>query len=708
MSMFIETQGVDWLEPEPHTPIFGDARPLRTREEISTYGDDRWILDHAVFENHFSQISVNFDLYSANWRPFAKRYTHMLINRPSGAPDSRRRFGDAASAVATIRYIQGPVREFLEFLTERGVNEIRDVTHADLDDYLTMLRASGEQVQWQRRRASEVLRLWDHRDLLAPPDRLPDAPPWMGRRLTELVGSDPNSGVNKTARIESETMRAVLAWALRFVELFAGDIVRAVEEHRALVAPRGGPGLGRNVRRPHRFLRAEVQAYVDSQRQLGRTLPGKDHDGIRHIDITHVARQLGRGRSYVAQQWVVRLLSESGLDVADYDSLHLPITAELDDAPWLPKPIGYSEVEYLADALIGACLVVVAYLSGMRPGEVLNLERDCVRYHAGSGMWTVTGRHFKTARSRKGEKIPEGEIRKVPWTVVEPVAHAIAVMESLHASELIFPERAITRSGQSSTVNDRAGLRSSSANKCIDKFTAWVNAYCQQTGRTDGIPPEEDGRALVMSRFRRTLAFHICRRPRGLVAASIQYGHVFTQMTVGYAGHLDSGFPDDYAFESMLARLDDLGELNEQLSAGSHVSGPAAVVLRERAAKAGNFGGISLVSAKQAKDLLANPDLQIIPGRGMHCVPDPAKALCRHRNDLPDQTRTPDLTDCKPACQNIARTDDDIDTLRQRSSLLRAALSNSLAPPLRLAREQAEYDRLEAIIGAHERSSHER
>jgi hypothetical protein len=42
------------------------------------------------------------------------------------------------------------------------------------------------------------------------------------------------------------------------------------------------------------------------------------------------------------------------------------------------------------------------------------------------------------------------------------------------------------------------------------------------------------------SRFRRTLAYFIVRRPRGLIAAALQYSHVSTKVTLRYAGEGDT------------------------------------------------------------------------------------------------------------------------------------------------------------------------
>jgi hypothetical protein len=63
-----------------------------------------------------------------------------------------------------------------------------------------------------------------------------------------------------------------------------------------------------------------------------------------------------------------------------------------------------------------------------------------------------------------------------------------------------------------------------------------------------------------------------------------------------------------------------------------------------------------LNTARQVRDQLADPALQIYPGTGMTCVFDPSKAKCKLASQ-DDTRRTPDLSDFRPGCQNIARTD---------------------------------------------------
>jgi hypothetical protein len=96
-----------------------------------------------------------------------------------------------------------------------------------------------------------------------------------------------------------------------------------------------------------------------------------------------------------------------------------------------------------------------------------------------------------------------------------------------------------------------------------------------------------------------------------------------------------------------------------------------------------------------------HPALQIYPGTGMTCVFDPSKAKCRLTSQ-DDTRRTPDLTDCQPGCQNIARTDRDIEHVRQQASELADLVNDPLSPTPRHERERHELARLHAILNDHQ------
>jgi hypothetical protein len=311
-------------------------------------------------------------------------------------------------------------------------------------------------------------------------------------------------------------------------------------------------------------------------------------------------------------------------------------------------------------------------------------------------MLLMTGRHWKGVRDDAGEFVPEGEIRHDPWVVVEPVTAAVTALENLHDEQLLFPNRLGARAETGARFRD--GRARGTQNMSDDL----VNSYCTRTGRSDTIPIDADQRSIQPRQFRRTLAWFIARKPRGIVAAAIQYGHVKVQMTVGYAGTYASGFPDDLAFEELLTRLDMLADSHEHLTAGEHVSGPAAGEYRQRVEEAQRFAGHVLTTRREARTLFSNPDLQIYPGAGMTCVFDPQRAACRIDRDDADTRRTPDLSDCRAHCANMARTDGDIDALRDQAAQLAEVANDAIAPEPRTVRYRHELGRLRTLIDEHD------
>lgn len=80
-------------------------------------------------------------------------------------------------------------------------------------------------------------RLWAYRQVLPAWMRLPAVPPWDGEEPRILLGrARGGHGENRTPRIREQTMQVLLAWAIRFVEDFAQDIVAAFHEYEGLRA----------------------------------------------------------------------------------------------------------------------------------------------------------------------------------------------------------------------------------------------------------------------------------------------------------------------------------------------------------------------------------------------------------------------------------------------------------------------------------------
>jgi hypothetical protein len=181
-----------------------------------------------------------------------------------------------------------------------------------------------------------------------------------------------------------------------------------------------------------------------------------------------------------------------------------------------------------------------------------------------------------------------------------------------------------------------------------------------------------------LKRFRRSLAWHIARRPNGHVALAIQYGHMRSAVVSGrYASRGRDGIHDLLDIETVRAVADTAAELRDDLDNGGGVSGPAARDVIKIAARTAQFAGTP-ITAKTARRLIANQDLLIYdnPQALLLCRYKPDRALCQ-RDGITD---SPKLEACVPTCANIARTDQHAAQLRTRADLFDQHAARTPAP----------------------------
>jgi integrase len=699
-------------EPGPDTPVLVHRKlnPDTGTALLSVFAQDRWDLAPGVFEAHAPAARLNFEVVPQRFREPIKRYFWHLLNDP--APQQLRRAQGTRLALRTIAQALPLLSVFLVWLETHAVSSPDAVTAQHLDSYLHDVVTTENTPHRKACLLMEVRRLWSYRDRLPESMRLPASPPWNGEDARDLLGITLRSAVNRTPRLHADTIELLLMWSLRFVDDFAADIIAAFHEHLVLWPRSAGIRASQScaARAPIDAVLPEVITYLEQLHTTGGMLPGRRRpDGVIEVDWAHLSRVFNApGGAFTRSRRLRNPVERCGLPIADEAYLSTPITGQIDQHPWRSTPIAYKEAPAMAGLLRTACFVVVSYLSGARVGEVLNLERGCVTHDSVTGLWLMNGRKFKGARDANGDKIPEGQQREDPWVIIEQAAHAVEVLQRLHRHQLLFPNQLHPFRMQRGVSSTRIGQARKAVSLVSDitDLMDWANARAQTLGRdNEQIPPDPQGQ-ISASRFRRTLAWHIVRKPRGLIAGSIQYSHLNVQQTLGYSGAYDSGFPDQKAFEEWLFRLERISEDHQHLLQGEHVSGPAAGPYQHRTHAAHHqFTGRVLPNVQQARDMLANPLLQIYPGRAMTCVFDQTKALCQTRASEGDLRRTPDQDDCRPTCQNIAYTDRDIDQMQATADELQQMLSDFLAPSPRHRRIRAEHDRLRALIHQHEQET---
>jgi hypothetical protein len=286
-----------------------------------------------------------------------------------------------------------------------------------------------------------------------------------------------------------------------------------------------------------------------------------------------------------------------------------------------------------------AAFIVISYLTGMRPSEVLNLQRGCLQQSASNPKHQVL--RGKVSKDRHGKE------RQDEWLAIAPVAHAVRLLERMSTESTLFSQAAVG-------ATNRPDSRKVNRPLLTKTLTARVGWFCKRieenTGRSMKI---REGQYPTIRMFRRTLAWYIARRPGGLVALSIQYKHLSTLTSAGYAGRRRDGFPQLLAIESMRYA----GELLAHLANDpEHVSGPAAGKLLASVEEfRAEFMGTTLTD-KQLAGLARSGRFPVYVNDDLHvaCHFDPKKAACVLRGMTSDLPR---LHECVDTCTNTVRTD---------------------------------------------------
>lgn len=508
------------LRPDAATAVLVN-RPLRPGTDIasmSVFGDDRWVLTPAVLHPHADAASLGFTAVHPAFRDVLKLLCWLMINHDGDAAlvNTLRTRRPAIMTLTTgFRFL----RAFTDWLAARGRTCFSEVTALDLDAYLADVKAIETTHSDREDLLAAVIKIWAYRGLLDQRDRLPAAQPWGGERVQHLL--ECRRGTESTiARIPPETMNALLAWSLRLVEDLATDITAALHECQRLQARTRTPATdrARYQRRPGEVVE-DLRTVIRAHGRLGVALPGlRTPSGALVCNINYLARLLDTSPESLRRNACQDLLRNCGLTIREGSALLLAPTGLIDGRRWRELPIDEGEVRLLARCLVGACFVVIGYLSGMRPGEILSLERGCLERDRASGLLLVRGRQWKGVRDDQGVHVPEGRIRPDPWVVAEPVATAITVLENLHTERLLFPNRLGARPQKTNTgtsrFRDGKARTSSHINSDIAALIDWTDDYCRSEGRDDPIPPDSAHPEITARRFRRTLAWFIARAPR--------------------------------------------------------------------------------------------------------------------------------------------------------------------------------------------------
>ncbi|WP_433709266.1 integrase [Nocardia sp. CA-084685] len=670
-------------------------------DQVSRFGDQRW--NYTLLGRRRSEGSqtVNWEAFPETLRESFRRAGWALVNLPTPAALLNRAATARVEwpAPGTMAQVFRGWRRFAVWLSGHNVTRLRQVGHDLLADYAAYVGRRGCSVATAQDELNAVTLLWGFAPHLLAMDRIP-MPPWENEGVKHYLATDTTPNENTTPAIHPAVMSPLLIWSLRFLDL-ADDITVAWHEQQRILA------RVREHTNPHATdaLRGFLETWVAEHGEL----PGGVTRGKRGIAAKYLAGLFDTSERHA--KYEATKYRESNVPVGLYAPLLSPVNGAIHGRKWKPH-IHFHEAPLLMTRLATAAMIVILYLSGVRPGEALELQVGCcpdpIDNGTGSIRYQLHGLFFKGARNLDGTPARGGVARDMPWTVVPPVATAVRVLERMVDGPILFPTNPPWITGSCDRRRPGNVMTTLAANTRIRSFIAWVNDYATSNGLDDErIPTDPDGDVVVM-RFRRTVAWHIGRLPGGRVALAMQYGHLRTSVVgEGYSGRARQGLRRILDVETAQAMADYLDTVAGELHNGQGVSGPAAGRMIQAAHNARSRFEGRFLTPRQAEALLEEPEFQVYdnPNAFLTCNYDPAKALCHPERTRRNNRELPPAIDrCDPACANIARTDTHINQLRHEITQLTDQVAHRLTPIPLKQRLTQRITALQRIASRHERT----
>lgn len=683
---------VDWAAVEAGPVVVHPLRLRRPDLPGSMFADDAWSLrpmevTRGTVQNLHWIPGPKEQLYRI---PHClidafKRVVWLIINRPVPvaylAGNNGRKWPAASSVHA--RFIA--MRHFAHFLGRHEITQLCDVSVDLLDEYASSVIADGGRSSHARKaQALGYIAVIAH---LA--DDLPEAnrmvePSWSGVHLG--AGRRARAADNSKEIIHPDTFAPLLWWSQQILGC-APDIVAAVTWLKA--------ALSRP--QPQESSRAGFDAVEQIVASHGGILPQ------------------GEIKGYIAAQYLIAF-HEAEIHIRDFSSwrrqrggrysvnpdlpqpIPVPVTCQIEGRPWLPL-IDYRDIGKLQRVIQAAAAILICTCSGMRGEECTKLQRGALRTVPrpdGAHSYRIDGRIFKAVRDDNDQQDRRG--KQWVWATIKPGADAIEALE--HLAEVTGSSGLMAHP----ELHNQPGLTSATMARWISELIDYANRLRTEleVDHIHHIAPDPAGN-VTLDRFRRSVAWHIVNQPDGLAAAGVQFGHMQSTTTDGYASTITSGIAATMDEERTRALYTTLQDHSIAAKNGMKVSGPAAKQLGKALNRFGakQFPGTYAdLSKKDERRLRSDPDLAVRenPGHGCLCLANPLKPetmACSREND-----GEPNRNDCKTFCGNRVYTDATIADDKNEATQLRLRIKN--ANPILAARVSKRIRHLEEHIAEHE------
>ncbi|MDH6522191.1 integrase [Streptomyces sp. SAI-090] len=666
----------------------------------SRYGDDIWSMGPLIDKPGDSIHKIHWRKCPAALRSEFQRIIWVLINgelRPTYVRErgfqNRGRDGVVSMRDNILQWLK-----FARWLDRQDVTQLRDCTVEHWRAYAAKCAGSG----CTRDHALTVLRwlsdLWAFDQLSISPCGI-TRPPWEDEGVDDYLPAQTGEarGENTTEPLDPTVIGPLLTWSVRMVEDFADDILAAWAERRRMHAAVKATA---STREGLAAVRAYLTPLIDSGGLLPSTVSRMHGITLAHHYVAAVTgASWNQVHHFVSRRGLLRLTAQR----PGPSPMQVPVAGRVEGRPWR-EFMDYEETPILVRHLATAAAIVILYLTGMRPQETQSLRSGCCpdpepNADGSTPRHLIRSHHYKNVRDFDGRHISAGEERDVPWVAITPVVNAIRVLERIvPEGELLFSS---THHDVVSQRKHHGALKRASLDRRVEDLVAWINQEAAAQGLPDQKVPADPHGNLGLSRLRRTLAWHIARRPGGLVALAIQYGHMRTALdartSASYGNRGRRGFHGELDVETALAAAQTAARLRDAVAAGEKISGPAARRAIIGATSMPRFEG-ALTTPKAAAKFLSRDGLVLFdnPDSFLICAFKRDTALCE-----PDPGATsPNQFACQLGCGNAVRSDSHARAAREHADRLEtkaAHLPQPLGDRLRLTA-----DRFRGLADAHD------
>ncbi|WP_216907610.1 site-specific integrase [Nocardia noduli] len=533
---------------------------------------------HLSAGGHIIDFTAIEDL---GWRMTSKEYIFALLSPHHDAvrllPGALR----TPLTISTCRSRLRHLRQWLGWLTSRGIRDLADVDQYHCDAFLLwshhVHNRDGEAVgptspEYRLNILTPVKELSAYAELFTAGAYRPGFEPWPGRTVSHVLALG-NRGENSTPPVRQDVLQPLLAAAFFVTEELAEHILELRDRERErehawqqrFDEHRGADGQWAAIARL-------VRQYVRTGRPLPRTSDehvrsrlarGWDrHDPLLSVSTKRLAYEAGirhpLGLKIPADRRAELFAAVDQVGTEHpiaRNAAHVSRADGRAKVPWtLPLP-GHTRPSWLVQRLRTACLVIVAAVTGMRMSEIVELPVDCRL----APVPVADGLVRYRIKSKRIKGQPHGGTWD-EWVVVEQVHHALGLLHRLRdcptSTHLLEP----------GPIGFAQRLTS---------FRAWVNS---DDGRRLGLSPIP-GDPVNLKMLRRTLALELAHRPGGVLAAKVHLKHISVATTEGYAarpGGSQTLFLTEIAHEESRRNQQLTMQAFEDYRNGIRPSGPGA------------------------------------------------------------------------------------------------------------------------------------